>query len=87
LNLRPPGPQPEGWGIAESMGPVLIGFLASECASVALNLFPNLFPNTLAVAPPWTLEVARLLGIAVGRPTWACAGFSAGSLAKSSRLR
>jgi len=49
LNLRPPGPQPEGWGIAQSMGPVFTGFRGSECGSVALNLFPNLFPNAIGL--------------------------------------
>ena len=47
MNLRPPGPQPEGWGIAQIMGPVFTGFRGPECVSVALNLFPNLFPNAI----------------------------------------
>jgi len=44
LNLRPPGPQPEGSGVAQLMGPVFTGFLASECVPVALSSFPVSFP-------------------------------------------
>jgi len=49
LNLRPPGPQPEGWGTAQGMEPVFTGFRGAECGSVALNLFPNLFPNAVGL--------------------------------------
>ena len=49
MNLRPPGPQPEGWGIAQSTEPVFTGFRRAECGSVALNLFPNLFPNAIGL--------------------------------------
>jgi len=45
LNLRPPGPQPEGWGAAQLLGPVFVGLVALEPLSVALNLFPKLFPE------------------------------------------
>jgi len=47
LNLRPPGPQPEGWSIAQAMEPVFTGFCASEFAWVSLNLFPKLFPKRM----------------------------------------
>ena len=51
LNLRPPGPQPERWGIAGLMGPMLTGSSAAECLSVALNLFPRLFPKRMFALP------------------------------------
>jgi hypothetical protein len=50
LNLRPPGPQPEGWGVAQVIEPVFAGFFASEFSSVSLNLFPKLFPKHMFVS-------------------------------------
>ena len=47
LNLRPPGPQPEGWGAVLLMRPGFIGFSVSVCCAVLLSLFPNLFPKHL----------------------------------------
>jgi len=49
LNLRPPGPQPEGWGVAQLMRPVFVGFSAPQRVPVALNLFPRLFPEHVFV--------------------------------------
>jgi hypothetical protein len=31
LNLRPPDPQPEAWGVAQLMEPMFTGVSASEC--------------------------------------------------------
>jgi hypothetical protein len=45
LNLRPPGPQPEGWGVGEVTEPMFAGFLAYRCCWVALNLIPKLIPK------------------------------------------
>jgi hypothetical protein len=45
LNLRPPGPQPEGRGVGQLMRAGFIGFSASVCCAVLLSLFPNLFPK------------------------------------------
>ena len=44
LNLRPPGPQPEGSGAAQSDAPISAGISVSGLLSVSLNLFPALFP-------------------------------------------
>ena len=44
MNLRPPGPQPEGRGVGQLMEAVFAGVLVSECSWVFLNLFPELFP-------------------------------------------
>ena len=41
-NLRPPGPQPERWGVAQAMRPEFIGFSASECLPDPLSLIPVL---------------------------------------------
>src|SRR5580692_8544931 len=53
LNLRPPGPQPEGWGSARLRRPGFIGFSASGCCPVLLSLFPVLFPGHMFV---WVCE-------------------------------
>jgi hypothetical protein len=45
LNLRPPGPQPEGWGRGGCRRPGFIGFLTSGVGSVLLSLIPVLIPE------------------------------------------
>src|ERR1019366_6355703 len=45
LNLRPPGPQSEGWGCARWITPVFVGCMASELLWGALKLDPKLDPK------------------------------------------
>jgi hypothetical protein len=47
FELRPPGPQPEGWGVGQVPGPMFAGFSACRCRWVALNLIPKLIPKRL----------------------------------------
>ena len=49
LNLRPPGPQPEGSGVAQLIRPVFIGSRATEFLWVALKLDPKLDPKRVFV--------------------------------------
>jgi hypothetical protein len=62
LNLRPPGPQPEGWGAAQLPRPGFIGISASECVPVALKLFPKLFPKHLFAQLSLLRRVLRRAG-------------------------
>jgi hypothetical protein len=45
LNLRPPGPQSEGWGCARWITPVFVGCMAAELLWGALKLDPTLDPK------------------------------------------
>ncbi len=45
MNLRPPGPQPAGWGADQAKEPMFTGFAAAGCAGVFLNLITKLIPK------------------------------------------
>ena len=64
MNLRPPGPQAAGWGVARLSRPVYVDVRVLECVPVALRLFPSLLPKRGPVAA----ALGRLVRVAPGRP-------------------
>ena len=67
LNLRPPGPQPEGSGCTRADSASGAGSSCSELPSVALNLDPGLDPATLARTAPrgWSATVVDRLSLCI----------------------
>ena len=62
LNLRPPGPQPEGSVLPQLRCPISAGFSAVDCCSVSLNLLaPNLFHGR------WRERLVDHLDLVLGR--------------------
>jgi hypothetical protein len=58
LNLRPPGPQPEGPRSAQFWTLRLAGLSSSRFFSVSLNLFPELFPVALGAKARLTISTS-----------------------------
>ena len=91
LNLRPPGPQPEGSGRTRSASALWTGFTWAELGSVALKFHPGMHPVAKnahrAEAAPLTILLLRMRSALAGGGVEVEPGGGAGVATSSRRAR